>query len=259
MARATAEGSGGMQLLTEETNPALNWTSVAVNESARSARQRTARVLACLRYDYNVVLPQFLVQFASGGVSVVGKQESAEGGAQQFIQAAAIVAIARQLLDGGDHPMGRVDQVFADAAEPAACPGTVTDLAQAIETRLVNLCARGATDIYWVAVEDEKGGEPSPTNLQKAPQSFSIRGVSTALRSANFWRESWRGKSCRMVGWLASHRQYLLSDSNPKSSWSTARQSASRSSISGGGPGRQISLPSRHLKLASARASSSAQ
>ena len=138
-------------------------------------------------------------------VGVVAQQSSAEGGLHQSVKSLDVVTMTGKLQDQGDVSLRGEDQMLAYALIPAFYRGAPAALDQAVQTNLLP-GPDGSANIDGMGVYDEKGGVPSPSREQRAPESRSMRGVSSARRSAQLGRERRRGKSWSMTGLDSTQR-----------------------------------------------------
>ena len=149
--------------------------------------------------DGNACLSQLLPFFCFGPVGAIADQVSAEGIVEQRIEAHDVVAVARDVHDVQKMAAGREDQVLAHSVEILLESGTVTGPGESAQAFLVP-GPHYTADADRVRIDEGKRGDESASREAKARQSLCRTGVSSALRSANFWRVSRLGKSCVRSG-----------------------------------------------------------
>src|ERR1035437_4440513 len=197
------EGSMRVELLVEQPNAAFDGRAACVQPFDQHGCQRKFGVAFWDGMKPDTLLVQFRAYSGIRLVSAVTDERAFEGGFQQGVDTVDIMPVAGKLNEARDHSPGRDNQVLAYAVEVHFLRGAVACFRQTVQT-LFFAGANRPADGHGVGVDGEKRGWPSPAKLQNAPQSFSIKSVSNARRSANFWRLMRCGKRARMRALFSS-------------------------------------------------------
>jgi len=206
MLLAATEGSTCVELFVEQPDAPLDSATPFVEKFLLLRRvDGLLPVAACRRDNLDAILEQGLALLGIRPIAVVRQKAAGERRREERIQPLRVVAVAGNLKNEGDAAPGREDQVLTNPVKPTLQRRAITSTGQAVQALLL-ACTDRAADIDRMGVDDEKGGASSPSRVQKAELSRSIRGVNKARRSAQFGRDKRRGNNSHITGFFSNQR-----------------------------------------------------